>query len=109
MSADDVHVIGDAPASAERRATDPCIVAGRPAGRQAGRPGIAFACGTAPVVLMASPRDGFRGCRRIGLDNVGRRRRIDRLPPRAGSSTEPAASLDTRLKELSLAWNTSSS
>ena len=79
---------------------------------QAGKLGIAgivFACDTEPVVVTKSPHDWVTlRPRRIELDNVERLRTIDFCRVVA-STTELEAALDTRLKELSLAWNTSSS
>ena len=74
-----------------------------------GIPGIVFACDTEPVVVTRSPHDWVTlRPRRIELDNVERLRGIDfcRI---VASPTELEAALDARLKELSLAWNTSSS
>jgi len=75
-----------------------------------GIPGIVFACDTEPVVVTRSPNDWItlRPRARIEFDNVERLRGIDFCRVVA-SSTELEAALDTRLKELSLAWNTSSS
>ena len=74
-----------------------------------GIPGIVFACDTEPVVVTKSPHDWVTlRPRRIELDNVERLRGIDFCRVVA-SPTELEAALDTRLKELSLAWNTSSS
>ena len=79
---------------------------------QAGKLGIAgivFACDTEPVVVTKSPHDWVTlRPRRIELDNVERLRTIDFCRVVA-SPTELEAALDARLKELSLAWNTSSS
>ena len=74
-----------------------------------GIPGIVFACDTEPVVVTRSPHDWVTlRPRRIELDNVERLRGIDfcRI---VASPAELEAALDARLKELSLAWNTSSS
>jgi flavoprotein len=71
--------------------------------------GIVFACDTEPVVVTKSPHDWVTlRPRRIELDNVERLRGIDFCNVVA-SPAELEAALDTRLKELSLAWNTSSS
>jgi len=79
---------------------------------QAGKLGIAgivFACDTEPVVVTKSPHDWVTlRPRRIELDNVERLRAIDFCRV-AGSPAELEAQLEARLKELSLAWNTSSS
>ncbi|SFL95168.1 flavoprotein [Variovorax sp. OV329] len=78
------------------------------AGKQ-GIPGIVFACDTEPVVLTKSPHDWVTlRPRRIELDNVERLRTIDFCRVVA-SPAELEAALDVRLKELALAWNTSSS
>jgi dihydromethanopterin reductase (acceptor) len=74
-----------------------------------GIPGIVFACDTEAVVVTRSPHDWVTlRPRRIELDNVERLRGIDfcRI---VASPAELEAALDARLKELSLAWNTSSS
>ena len=74
-----------------------------------GIPGIVFACDTEPVVVTRSPHDWVTlRPRRIEFDNVERLRGIDFCRVVA-SATELEAALDSRLKELSLAWNTSSS
>jgi flavoprotein len=71
--------------------------------------GIVFACDTEPVVVTKSPHDWVTlRPRRIELDNVERLRGIDFCSVVA-SPAELEAALDARLKELSLAWNTSSS
>jgi dihydromethanopterin reductase (acceptor) len=79
---------------------------------QAGKlriPGIVFACDTEPVVVTKSPHDWVTlRPRRIELENVERLRGIDFCRVVA-SPGELEAALDARLKELSLAWNTSSS
>lgn len=78
------------------------------AGKQ-GIPGIVFACDTEPVVVTKSPHDWVTlRPRRIELDNVERLRAIDFCRVVA-SPAELEASLELRLKELGLAWNTSSS
>lgn len=74
-----------------------------------GIPGIVFACDTEAVVVTRSPHDWVTlRPRRIELDNVERLRGIDfcRI---VASPAELEVALDARLKELSLAWNTSSS
>jgi len=74
-----------------------------------GIPGIVFACDTEPVVVTKSPHDWVTlRPRRIEFDNVERLRGIDFCRVVA-SPAELEAALDARLKELSLAWNTSSS
>ena len=74
-----------------------------------GIPGIVFACDTEPVVVTKSPHDWVTlRPRRIELDNVERLRAIDFCRVVA-SPSELEAELDARLKQLSLAWNTSSS
>ena len=79
---------------------------------QAGKlriPGIVFACDTEPVVVTKSPHDWVTlRPRRIELENVERLRGIDYCRV-VVSPADLEAVLDTRLKELSLAWNTSSS
>ena len=74
-----------------------------------GIPGIVFACDTEPVVVTRSPHDWVTlRPRRIELENVERLRGIEFC--RVVSSPEALeAALDARLKELQLAWNTSSS
>ena len=74
-----------------------------------GIPGIVFACDTEPVVVTRSPHDWVTlRPRRIEFENVERLRGIDFCRVVA-SPLELEAALDSRLKELSLAWNTSSS
>jgi flavoprotein len=74
-----------------------------------GIPGIVFACDTEPVVVTRSPHDWVTlHPRRIELDNVERLRGID-FAQVVCSPAELEAALDARLKQLSLAWNTSSS
>ena len=74
-----------------------------------GIPGIVFACDTEPVVVTKSPHDWVTlRPRRIELDNVERLRGIDFCQV-VSSPAELEAVLDARMKELSLAWNTSSS
>ncbi|MEF7612949.1 flavoprotein [Aquincola sp. MAHUQ-54] len=74
-----------------------------------GIPGIVFACDTEPVVVTKSPHDWVTlRPRRIELENVERLMQIDFCQV-VSSPAELEAALDTRLKELSLAWNTSSS
>jgi dihydromethanopterin reductase (acceptor) len=79
---------------------------------QAGKLGIAglvFACDTQPVVVTRAPHDWVTlRPRRIELDNVERLRAIDHCRVLC-SLEELEAALSTRLSELSLAWNTSSS
>jgi dihydromethanopterin reductase (acceptor) len=71
--------------------------------------GIVFACDTEPVVVTRSPHDWVTlRPRRIELDNVERLRTIDFCRVVA-SPQQLESALDARLKELSLAWNTSSS
>jgi dihydromethanopterin reductase (acceptor) len=74
-----------------------------------GIPGIVFACDTEPVVVTKSPHDWVTlRPRRLELDNVERLREIEFCHVVA-SPAELEAALQTRLDELSLAWNTSSS
>ena len=74
-----------------------------------GIPGIVFACDTEPVVVTKSPHDWVTlRPRTIELDNVERLRGIDFCRVVA-SPAELELALDTRLKELALTWNTSSS
>jgi dihydromethanopterin reductase (acceptor) len=74
-----------------------------------GIPGIVFACDTEPVVVTKSPHDWVTlRPRRIELDNVDRLRGIDHCHV-VCSAAELETALDARLKQLSLAWNTSSS
>jgi dihydromethanopterin reductase (acceptor) len=79
---------------------------------QAGKLGIAgivFACDTEPVVVTRSPHDWVTlRPRRIEFDNIERLRAIEFCRVVA-SPAELEAALDARLKELSLAWITSSS
>jgi dihydromethanopterin reductase (acceptor) len=79
---------------------------------QAGKlriPSIVFACDTEPVVITRSPRDWVElRPRHIDLENVERLRRIDHTQVVA-SPGELEAALDARLRQLGLAWNTSSS
>ena len=74
-----------------------------------GIPGIVFACDTEPVVVTRSPHDWVTlRPRRIELENVERLRGIEFC--QVVSSPEALeAALEARLKELQLAWNTSSS
>ena len=68
-----------------------------------------FACDTEPAVVTKLLHDRVTlRPRRIGLDNPERLRSIDHCRVVA-SPAELGAALDTRLKEHSLAWNTSSS
>jgi flavoprotein len=78
-----------------------------------GIPGIVFACDTEPVVVTRAPRRSDEEWltlrpRRVELDNVERLRAIDHCLV-VCSPAELEAVLDARLRELSLAWNTSSS
>ena len=74
-----------------------------------GIPGIVFACDTEPVVVTRSPHDWVTlRPRAIEFANVERLRAIDFCRVVA-SPGELEAALGERLKELSLAWNTSSS
>ena len=74
-----------------------------------GIPGIVFACDTEPVVVTKSPHDWVTlRPRRIEFDSVERLRDIDFCRVVA-SPAELEGALEARLKELSLAWNTSSS
>ena len=74
-----------------------------------GIPGIVFACDTEAVVVTMSPHDWVTlRPRRIELENVERLRAIDFCRVVA-SPSELEAALASRLNELSLAWNTSSS
>ena len=74
-----------------------------------GIPGIVFACDTEPVVVTRSPHDWVTlRPRRIEFENVERLRSID-FSRVVASAAELESALDLRLKELSLAWNTSSS
>ena len=79
---------------------------------QAGKlsiPGIVFACDTEPVVVTRSPHDWVTlRPRKLELDNVDRLREVDFCRV-VRSPAELEAALDKRLKELHLAWNTSSS
>ena len=74
-----------------------------------GIPGIVFACDTEPVVVTRSPHDWVTlRPRRIELDNVERLRTIDCCQV-VCSPAELETALATRLQQLGLAWNTSSS
>ena len=74
-----------------------------------GIPGIVFACDTEPVVVTRSPHDWVTlRPRRVEFENVERLRSID-FSRVVASAAELESALDLRLKELSLAWNTSSS
>jgi dihydromethanopterin reductase (acceptor) len=74
-----------------------------------GIPGIVFACDTEPVVVTKSPHDWVTlRPRRIELDNVERLRAIDCCQV-VCTPSELEAALGTRLEQLSLTWNTSSS
>lgn len=74
-----------------------------------GIPCIVFACDTEPVVHTRSPHDWVElRPRHIDLENVERLRRIEHTQVVA-SVAELEAALDARLRQLDLAWNTSSS
>ncbi len=74
-----------------------------------GIPGIVFACDTEPVVVTKAPHEWVTlRPRRIEFDNVERLRAID-FAIVVESPAQLEAALDARLKEFSLAWNTSSS
>ena len=74
-----------------------------------GIPGLVFACDTEPVVVTRAPHDWVTlRPRRIELDNVERLRAIDHCRV-VRSPEELEAALSERLRELALAWNTSSS
>ena len=74
-----------------------------------GIPGIVFACDTEPVVVTRAPRDWVSlRPRRIEFDNVERLRQIDFCQV-VCSPAELEAALSARLRDLALAWNTSSS
>ena len=74
-----------------------------------GIPGIVFACDTEPVVVTKAPHEWVTlRPRRIEFDNVERLRTID-FAIVVESPAQLEAALDARLKEFSLAWNTSSS
>lgn len=74
-----------------------------------GIPGIVFACDTEPVVVTKAPHEWVTlRPRRIEFDNVERLRAID-FAIVVESPAQLEAALAARLKELSLAWNTSSS
>lgn len=78
-----------------------------------GIPGIVFACDTEPVVVTRAPQTSADAWltlhpRRIELDNVERLRAIEHGRV-VRSPAELEAALDARLRELGLAWNTSSS
>jgi dihydromethanopterin reductase (acceptor) len=74
-----------------------------------GIPGIVFACDTEPVVVTMGPQGWVKLMpRNIELQNVERLRAIDHVRV-ACSIEELRASLDTRLAECDLQWNTSSS
>jgi len=74
-----------------------------------GIPSIVFACDTEPVVITKSPHDWVElRPRNIDLENVERLRRIDHTQV-VSSVAELEAALDARLRQLNLAWNTSSS
>jgi dihydromethanopterin reductase (acceptor) len=74
-----------------------------------GIPSIVFACDTEPVVVTKSPHDWVTlRPRRIELDNVERLRGIEFCQV-VRSPAELEAALHSRLAQLALAWNTSSS
>lgn len=74
-----------------------------------GIPCIVFACDTEPVVITKSPHDWVElRPRNIDLENVERLRRIGHTQV-VSSVGELEAALDARLRQLGLAWNTSSS
>ena len=74
-----------------------------------GIPGIVFACDTEPVVVTKSPHDWVTlRPRRIELANVERLRSIEFCQV-VCSPAELESTLETRLAQLELAWNTSSS
>ena len=74
-----------------------------------GIPGIVFACDTEPVVVTKSPHDWVTlKPRRIELANVQRLREIEFCQV-VCSPAELEQALEDRLKNLKLAWNTSSS
>jgi dihydromethanopterin reductase (acceptor) len=74
-----------------------------------GIPSIVFACDAEPVVITKSPHDWVElRPRNIDLENVERLRRIDHTQVVA-SVAELEAALEARLRQLALAWNTSSS
>lgn len=74
-----------------------------------GIPSIVFACDTEPTVVTKSPHDWVTlRPRRIELENVERLRAIEYCQV-VRSPQELENSLQARLNELSLAWNTSPS
>jgi flavoprotein len=74
-----------------------------------GIPSIVFACDTEPVVVTRSPHDWVTlRPRRIELENVERLRGIEFCQV-VRSPAELEAALADRLRQLALAWNTSSS
>jgi len=79
---------------------------------QAGKleiPGIVLACDTKPVVVTKAPREWVElKPRNIDLENVERLRRVDFCRV-VETPDELEALLNTRLTELALTWNTSSS
>ncbi|MCB1955337.1 MAG: flavoprotein [Rhodocyclaceae bacterium] len=79
---------------------------------QAGKlaiPGIVFACDTAPVVITKAPKEWVElRPRNIELENVERLRRIDHCIV-VETPEQLERTLDARLAELSLKWNTLSS
>ena len=74
-----------------------------------GIPGIVFACDSEPVIVTKSSHDWVTlRPGRTELDNVERLRAIESCRVVA-SPSELETALEARLKELALAWNTSSS
>ena len=74
-----------------------------------GIPSLVFACDTEPVVVTKSPHEWVTlRPRRIELDNVERLRAIEYCEV-LRSPAELEAALESRLRALALAWNTSSS
>lgn len=74
-----------------------------------GIPGIVFACDTAPVVITKAPKEWVElRPRNIELENVERLRRVDHCLV-VETPAQLERTLDARLGELSLKWNTLSS
>lgn len=74
-----------------------------------GIPGIVFACDTEPEIVTMGPQGWVKLMpRNIELENVQRLRAIDHIRV-ACSIVELRSSLDRRLQECDLTWNTSSS
>ena len=74
-----------------------------------GIPSIVFACDTEPTVVTKSPHDWVTlRPRRIEFENIERLRAIEFCQV-VRSPDELQAALQTRLNDLSLAWNTSPS